>query len=93
MLYLVRVRGFSVNSAAGVLSEVVPDLGDAEAIRSIYREQNGHRASKHLMEFFRKIEKAVDSSVFEEALALGIGAEFEELRKVKKPRRGRPPKK
>lgn len=93
MLYMTRVRGFAEKSAASAVSDVFPDLGDAESIRSIFREQHSRPDLKKLIEFFNQIEKKAGRDAFEDALANAVGSDVKHLQAVKKPQRGRPPKK
>ena len=93
MLYMTRVRGFTEKSAASAVSEVFPDLGDAESIRSIFREQHSRPDLKKMIEFLNPLEKKAGPDAFEDALADAIGPDVKRLQALKKPKRGRPSKK
>ena len=69
MLFMTRVRGFAQKSAADALNDVFPELGNAEAIRSIFREQTKHPKLKQLVKYFSDVEKGIGKEIYQQALA------------------------
>ncbi|MHA7828923.1 MAG: hypothetical protein ACX93P_15330 [Roseovarius sp.] len=93
MLYMTKIRGFTEKSAAAAICEVRPDLGDAESIRSIFREQHLRPGLKALPRFFERIESQAGSEKLKDFLEEEIEPDLELLRQAEKPKRGRPKKK
>lgn len=93
MLYLTKVMRFSEKAASDVLEAVFPDLGEAEAIRSIYREQERRPSSAPLRRFLDELSAEVSPETFSLALEEGIGPDVDKLKQAKKPPRGRPAEK
>lgn len=92
MQYLVKVLGFTEKAAANALQQVDPELGEAEAVRSIYREQEVRPNFKSMRKLLDSIEHH-DPAAFKAALEAGIGPDVDKLTKASKPSMGRPPKK
>lgn len=93
MLYMIRVRRFSEKSAAGAVSEVFPDLGDAESIRSIFREQKKRQDLNKIFEMFDRVDAVTGQETIKEALSEEFREDFKRLDQVEKPKSGRPRKK
>lgn len=92
MLYSLKSCGLSEHQAAQRISELWPELGKPDAIRSCYREIEFHPTEKHLLEFFCRLERDIGAKVFREALRDAIGDSVDDLDSTTPVKRGRPRK-
>lgn len=89
MLYLRAFRSLSEKQAAQTVSDLSPELGKPDAIRSAFREVEFHPSYRQLLTFFGSIEEGIGSETLRLALRAGIGDLVDDLDQVSPKKRGR----